>query len=107
MPLTTEKAKPSPVFASRGLVTHVSVLSEISCHEMLFFITGIMVACFAIIAAGFVEIFVVDSIMHGKTVNNTHVNNMTVQAADISVFYQLPQYTLIGISEVFASIGGT
>ena len=68
---------------------------------------GILIACFAIIAAGFVEIYVVDDLRTpSKTVINQHVNKRNVTAAELSVFYQVPQYVLIGISEVFANIGG-
>lgn len=67
---------------------------------------GILVGCFAIIAAGFVEIFVVQDFMKNNTVTNDHVNQRTVKAANLSVFYQIPQYLLIGVSEIFANVGG-
>ena len=69
-------------------------------------ISGILVGCFAIIAAGFVEIFVVQDFMKNNTVTNDHVNQRTVKAANLSVFYQIPQYLLIGVSEIFANVGG-
>ena len=66
-----------------------------------------MVSCFAIIAAGFVEIYVVHDLKENQTVINENVNiKHSVKAAKISVFYQIPQYLLIGVGEVFASIGG-
>ena len=65
-----------------------------------------MVSCFAIIAAGFVEIYVVHDLKGNQTVINEHVNKHPVVAAKISVFYQIPQYLLIGVGEVFASVGG-
>ena len=66
-----------------------------------------MVSCFAIIAAGFVEIYVVNDLRANQTtVFNEHVNKHLVAAAKISVFYQIPQYLLIGVGEVFASVGG-
>lgn len=34
------------------------------------------------------------------------VNNEVVVAADMSVFWQIPQFVLLGTSEVFASVAG-
>ncbi|XP_028396828.1 solute carrier family 15 member 4-like [Dendronephthya gigantea] len=67
---------------------------------------GILVSCFAVIAAGFVEISVMDRFAHNDTVENPNINSRTFVAANLSVFYQLPQYVLIGVSEIFATVGG-
>ena len=63
-------------------------------------------SCFAVIAAGFVEISVMDRFIHNVTVTNHNINKRDVVAANLSVFYQLPQYVLIGVSEIFATVGG-
>ena len=34
------------------------------------------------------------------------IGSKNFTAADWSIYYQIPQYALIGISEVFASVGG-
>ena len=72
---------------------------------ILFDFPGILIACLSIIAAGFVEIFVVNKLQNNETLIQT-VNEHNVTASNLSVFWQIPQYVLIGISEVFAVVAG-
>ena len=49
---------------------------------------------------------VVNELEKNETTFNENVNRHCVVAAKMSVFYQIPQYLLIGVSEVFAAVGG-
>ncbi|XP_005095839.3 solute carrier family 15 member 4 [Aplysia californica] len=65
---------------------------------------GMVVAALAVIVAGVVEIYRKEAMnepggMHVQTLSDTQFN-----ASSMSVFVQVPQFTLIGISEIFTSI---
>ncbi|XP_032233552.2 solute carrier family 15 member 4 isoform X2 [Nematostella vectensis] len=83
-----------PWLDRRGL--RVSVLMRIS--------IGFLFAVAAMVVAGGVE-YKRRNVEMLRTVNQT-INQKTFIAADLSIMYQIPQYGLIGVSEVFASVGG-
>lgn len=69
--------------------------------------TGFLLATASMVGAGVVEHFRRDLI---PSKNNTIIincinSNHTYNASSMSIFYQVPQYALIGVSEVFASVG--
>ncbi|GAB1608135.1 solute carrier family 15 member 4-like [Argonauta hians] len=78
--------------------------------------TGMVFAVFAMVAAGVVEYFRLQTIYNDP--EDQCKCNIIVQAigtlgahdkfyaADMSIFYQVPQYAFLGISEVFASVAG-
>ena len=81
-----------PLLAKCGI--HLSQLQRIG--------VGILFASASMLCAGGLELSRVDHccIWQKRGDNNTKV-------ANISIFYQIPQYTLIGLSEVFTIITGT
>ena len=81
-----------PLLAKCGI--HLSQLQRIG--------VGMLVTTASMLCAGGLEFSRVDHccILQNRGDNDTRV-------ADISIFYQIPQYTLIGLSEVFTSITGT
>lgn len=66
---------------------------------------GMLFAASALAVAGFVEIkrrkTFEDGMWHSQKLFNKNVN-----ASDMPIFYQIPQFMLIGTSEVFTSITG-
>ncbi|XP_038059324.1 solute carrier family 15 member 4-like isoform X2 [Patiria miniata] len=73
-------------------------------------IAGMVFSMLAMIAAGVLEDYRLAWIRsHNETINQSIRSGDTwtvYHAADIWVFWQIPQYSLIGISEVFASVAG-
>ena len=76
-------------------------ISFIKCSH-IFFSIGMLIASLALLSAGLVEVY---RIRNRKLENNT-ISDMTVTGHDISIFYQIPQFGLMGISEVFVMITG-
>ncbi|XP_063875534.1 LOW QUALITY PROTEIN: solute carrier family 15 member 4-like [Scylla paramamosain] len=76
--------------------------------SMLFRIgIGMVFSILAVMVAGGLESY---RIFLWRTDNSTHieqiVGNVTYHAVDISIFWQVPQYVLVGAAELFASIAG-
>ncbi|KAH9492198.1 hypothetical protein Btru_026521 [Bulinus truncatus] len=73
-------------------------------------VLGMFFAMLAMIIAAIVEFFRLRSFWPFpdcpcmKAAINQTIGDTTYEAADMSVFWQIPQYALIGISEVFASV---
>ena len=63
---------------------------------------GMLITTASMLCAGGIEFFRVEycCIWQKRRDNDT-------QVADFKIYYQIPQYTLIGLSEVFTSITGT
>ncbi|XP_045582415.1 solute carrier family 15 member 4 isoform X2 [Procambarus clarkii] len=76
--------------------------------SMLFRIgIGMVFSIFAVMIAGSLESY---RIFLWRTDNSSHieqiVGNVTYHAVNISIFWQIPQYILVGAAELFASIAG-
>lgn len=81
---------------------HVGIVCRIS--------VGMMFATIAVLVAGIVELQRLKAVWKfpeevccSCTINQT-IGHTVYRAADMSVFWQVPQYALIGISEVFTSV---
>ena len=66
---------------------------------------GFLLAAASMMVAGFVEIKRRGLWKEGHVFNQL-VNGKNLTASDLNIFWQVPQYTLIGSSEVLASITG-
>lgn len=61
-----------------------------------------LIASLSLLSAGIVE---VARLRTKETVTNK-ISNLNVTGRDISIFYQIPQFGLMGISEIFVLITG-
>ncbi|GFW50345.1 hypothetical protein TNCV_4697601 [Trichonephila clavipes] len=66
---------------------------------------GMACATLSMIMAGCLEICRLHFIHEGRIVNQT-IEHTVYVAADLPILWQIPQYSLIGISEVFTSVSG-
>ena len=86
-----------PYLDRRGI--RLSMLSRIG--------VGMFVSSLAVFTAGGLETF---RTVLWKTDNSTHINqtvgNVTYNAVDLSIFWQVPQYILVAAAEALASIAG-
>ena len=62
---------------------------------------GMLVAIASMACAGGMEVFRIKNCCMFQSREDKNI-----QVSSISIFYQVPQYTLIGLSEVFASVTG-
>ena len=68
---------------------------------------GMVFSALAMAVAGTLEIFRKKKMEDdGHCIIMKAGHNTTYYAADMWIFYQIPQYTLIGVSEVFTSVAG-
>ena len=66
---------------------------------------GMILASFSVSAAGVVEFFRQEYPRFGFIIN--HVNgNITINGTNLTIWYQFPQYGLMGFSEIFVLIAG-
>lgn len=66
---------------------------------------GMFCAVISMAVAGVLETVRIDYVNNNETICQV-IGNNTYDAADIWIFWQIPQYALIGLSEVFASVAG-
>lgn len=69
-------------------------------------VLGMSLSAMSVIAAGLLESFRINIILDNPTENliNQVIDNTTYKAANLHILWQIPQYTLIGLGEVFCSV---
>ena len=73
-------------------------------HPRVFFLRlGMFLASLSLIIAGVVEIY---RQKEQSTIVNIVNKEIRINASDITIWYQVPQYGLMGLSEIFAMIAG-
>ena len=66
---------------------------------------GLLLSVFSVVVAGIVEILRKEDILKQGSIEQ-NVAGVVYNASQISVLWQVPQFALVGASEVFASIAG-
>ncbi|XP_014670145.1 PREDICTED: solute carrier family 15 member 4-like [Priapulus caudatus] len=79
---------------------------KMHCPLLLRIVTGMFFAVLSVCLAGGVEMYRLQAISQSNNTIVQVIGNTTYYAADVSIWWQVPQYTLIGVSEVFATVAG-
>ena len=65
---------------------------------------GMSMSALSVILAGLLETYRLDIIQYNQDVVVQVIDNTTFYAANLSVMWQIPQFTLVGLGEVFCSV---
>ena len=82
----------------------MSTFSSIALNSNIRLVFGMSMSALSVILAGLLESCRVDMIQYNKNIIVQVIDNTTYYAANLSVLWQIPQYTFIGLGEVFCSV---